>query len=161
MRRMAETISANTAAILNGMSTRYRGDERTTMLFEKTLIYVNEQSTWHHQGYLAEASQSYAIRLTDKILETNNDQQICNLLLNRQALHELLDKLIRDLLTRPKKLLQEKLATYPVSHDVVERTAKLILENMNDNDLQKALRQDSDRLEIILKENFYDDFYRP
>ena len=58
MRRMAKTIDADTAAILNGTSTRYIGDERTTILFEKALIYVNEQSTWHHQGYLAEASQS-------------------------------------------------------------------------------------------------------
>ena len=161
MRRMAETISADTAAILNGTSTRYGGDKRTTMLFEKTLIYVNEQSTWHHQGYLAEALQSHAIRLTDKILETHNDQQIRNLLLNRQAFRDLLDKLIRNLLTRPKKLLQEKLAAFPVTHDVVERTAKLILENTSDNDLQKILRQDSNRLEIILKENFYDDFYCP
>ena len=94
-------------------------------------------------------------------METHNNQHIRNLLLNRQALHDLLDRLIKNLLTRPKKLLQEKLAAYPVTHEIIERTAKLLLENTSDNDLQKILRQDSDRLELILKENFYDDFFRP
>ena len=157
---ISKAIDADTAAILDGTSTRYIGDDRSKLLFERALIFVNEQSTWHHQGYLADASASYAVRLVDSIQKSHTDNDIRNLLLNLQALRELFEKLLKDLFIRPKKLLQSKLAASPVSLDVMEKTVNLILKCLSDKDVQDVLRPDSEKLDVILRTGFYNDFFQ-
>ena len=102
------------------------------------------------------------MKITDYINEKYLDKDVRNFLLNPQHLREILQKSMKDIFVRTKKLLQDKIATYNVSPDTVERTANEIIKCYSDRDIQDMIdpKHWSDKLEHILRDHFFEDFFQ-
>ena len=88
------------------------------------------------------------------------DIDIRTSLLNNRTLHERFRRSLEDLIAHTRKLLYDKIATYPVSPDIVESTTDLLLRHCSDKDIQDMLNPWSEKLDDILRTQFSKEFFQ-